>query len=297
MTDPVTISIDMEKACAECGEKGSLGSGICMRCATNALDGTIPLKSAEAKAVRRHLSGQGPLARASALARSEATKQGELEGMDQPPEPPARMVARVSAIAVKLVYPFIAKNDVRYYLCGVNIRPLEDGAVMLTATDGHRYIVIRDPNGFTEAEITVRVDKDGLKHASEAGSTFDVMSNGKAMILGKVAQDLFLQPGKSVIDEADAYPRIERVANVTGYREGITGSINPRYLTDALEAGTGFGSVRFYTRDDSDTALMFVYGGIGELECFGGIMRLRDQLNELPKWFPKPKEPGTLHDV
>ncbi len=296
MTEPVVvIKPDMTKACAECGDMGALGSGVCLKCASSVMDADVVLKSPQAQALRRALNRTANSVR-DRMAAANRT-QGSLEGMDPPPVEPPHMIARVTALAVKLVFPFIAKNDVRYYLCGVNIRPLEDGAAMLTATDGHRYIVIRDPNGWTEEEITVTVQKDGMKHATEAGATFDVMSDGKAMILGKVAQDLFIQPGKSVIDEADSYPRIERVASVQGYTEGISGAVNPRYLADALEAGAGFGSVRFYTRPDSDTALMFVYGGIGELECFGGIMRLRDQLDALPAWFPRPTEPSSLSDV
>jgi hypothetical protein len=36
---------------------------------------------------------------------------------------------------------------------------------MVVATDGHRYVVVRDPNGFAERKITVMVDKDAQKHA------------------------------------------------------------------------------------------------------------------------------------
>ncbi|MFD2271790.1 hypothetical protein ACFS07_13160 [Undibacterium arcticum] len=60
------------------------------------------------------------------------------------------LIARISAVAVKLVFPFVAQQDIRYYLNGINIRPLEDGTVMVVATDGHRYIVVRDPHGFAE---------------------------------------------------------------------------------------------------------------------------------------------------
>ena len=208
---------------------------------------------------------------------------------------PAHLIARVSAIAVKLVYPFIARNDVRHYLNGINIRPLEDGSTMVVACSGHRYIVVRDPSGFAESEIIVSISKDALKHATSAKHTLDVMSNGSAMFSDQVAQPLFIQPGNSLI-EAE-FPRIERVATLAGYKEGIVGAINPKFLYDALEIGKTFGdSIRFFTRD-AESPLTFVLGGLGDLECFGGIMKLRDSMATLPDWLPAPGEVNSLADL
>lgn len=228
----------------------------------------------------------------------DGSRQGELDGTSTTTivvnEAP-HMIARVSALAVKRVFPFIAKDDIRYYLNGANIRPLEDDkGVMIVATDGHRYVVIRDPEGFAEKEIIVAVQKDGLKHAGNPKHTFDVMSDGKAMILDEVATQLFVQPGRSLLD--GDYPRIENVASAIGYKEGISGAMNPQYIADALEIGEQFGSIRFFTRDQ-DSPVCFVCGGIGELECFGGVMKLRDSFESLPAWFPQPKPAETLAEV
>lgn len=208
---------------------------------------------------------------------------------------PAHLIARVSAIAVKLVYPFIARNDVRHYLNGINIRPLEDGSTMVVACSGHRYIVVRDPSGFAESEIIVSISKDALKHATSAKHTLDVMSNGSAMFSDQVAQPLFIQPGNSLI--VAEFPRIERVATLAGYKEGIVGAINPKFLYDALEIGKTFGdSIRFFTRD-AESPLTFALGGLGDLECFGGIMKLRDSMATLPDWLPLPGEVNSLADL
>lgn len=221
-------------------------------------------------------------------------EQAAIDGIPDEADSP-HMIVRINAIAVKLVYPFAAQNDVRYYLNGINIRPLADDSVMLVATDGHRYIVVRDPNGYAEREVIVRFDKDALKHAGNAKHTLDVMSNGSAMISDGGAQALFIQPGNSLID-AD-FPRIERVASTIGYKEGISGAVNPSYLNDALAIGKAFGgSIRFFTRDN-DSPLTFVLGGLGDLECFGGIMKLKDSFDALPKWFPLPGEVETLADI
>lgn len=223
------------------------------------------------------------------------TEQLALDQIDDAKSADVHMIVRINAIAVKLVYPFMAQNDIRHYLNGINIRPLGDGSVMIVATDGHRYIVVRDPAGYAEKEVIVSICKDALKHLGNAKHTFDVMSNGEAMVLDGVAQPLFIQPGNS-INEGD-FPRIERVASISGYKEGISGEINPRYLLSALEIGKQFGnSIRFFNRDN-DSPLNFVISGLGELECFGGIMKLRDVYSSLPSWFPHPSDPETLADI
>lgn len=222
-------------------------------------------------------------------------EQSSLEGMADDDQGPGHLIARVSAAAIKLVFPFAATQDIRFYLNGVNIRPLADGSVMVVASDGHRIIVVRDPNGYAEREVIVRVDKDALKHASNAKHTLDVMSNGAAMFSGEVAQPLFIQPGNSLIE--GAFPRVERIITTVGYREGIAGPVNPAYLTDALAVAKSFGnSVRFFTRD-ADSPLNFVLGGLGDLECFGGIMKLRDNFDVLPGWFPLPTAPENLGEI
>lgn len=220
--------------------------------------------------------------------------QPQLEGI--PPPAPSKLIARFSALAVKTVYPFMAKRDIRYYLNGINVRPLAGGGVMLVATDGHRFIVMRDPDGRTEAPIVVRVDKDGLKHAEVPGGTFDVMENGEAKIVDEHGKELFIQPGQSIIDEAGSFPRIENVVTLAGYAEGITGSVNPAYLSAALEIGDVFGGVRFFTRDP-DSPLLFVFTGLAALECFGGVMKMHDSFESLPAWFPLRTAPTTLGDV
>lgn len=226
---------------------------------------------------------------------STAPEQLALDGAADVVEQSVHMIARINAVAVKLVYPFVAQQDIRFYLNGINIRPLDDGSVMVVATDGHRYIVVRDPNGYAENEIIVGVSKDALKHTTNGKHTLDVMSNGAAQISGEVAQPLFIQPGNSLIEAV--FPRIERVASAIGYKEGISGAVNPRYLHDALAIGKSFGeSIRFFTRDN-DSPLTFVLGGIGELECFGGIMKMRESFESLPAWFPTPGEIDTLADI
>jgi len=48
-----TITINMDKECAECGKGGAADSGICLHCTSRAITGRV-MKSQEAKAVQQH---------------------------------------------------------------------------------------------------------------------------------------------------------------------------------------------------------------------------------------------------
>lgn len=48
----VVLTVDMDKRCAECGKPGATGSGLCLKCATKALDPDARMKSPEGQAVR-----------------------------------------------------------------------------------------------------------------------------------------------------------------------------------------------------------------------------------------------------
>lgn len=206
-----------------------------------------------------------------------------LSGADDAKDAP-RLIARVSSIAVKAAFPFIAADEIRLYLCGVNIRPLESGGVVVIATDGHRFLMVRDPGGYAEEEIIARVSKDGIKHAG-VGVTFDVMSNGSASLNDETVSAVFIQPGRSLVE--GKFPRIESVIDKTGYKEGISGAVNANYLADALKIKTGANApaIRFFTKNE-DSPLLFILSGIGEIEVVGGIMKMRDTIQWLPSWIP-----------
>jgi hypothetical protein len=208
---------------------------------------------------------------------------GEMAGVSPDPY----MIAQINSMAVKIVSPFIAKSDIRYYLNGINLRPLEAGGVMVSASDGHRLIVVRDPTGYVDHEITVTVHKDGLKHAAADGQ-FVVMSDGAAWFQNAVATETFIQPGNSVID--GRYPRFEAVLVMAGFEEGIRGPVNPEFLRAALAIDTGSRppSIRFWTKNDDLTPLIFMCDQVAGMEVVGAIMKMREVSDRLPVWIPRP---------
>ena len=68
-------------------------------------------------------------------------------------------------------------NDVRFYLKGVCIKPIDTGGVAIIATDGHRCVFYFDPEGFVEDEIIIStLEEDGIdffRQARKAPKVFD----------------------------------------------------------------------------------------------------------------------------
>ena len=54
----VTITIDMDKPCAECHRGGAVESGICLACTLKAMRTTPRLRSAIGRAIQNRFSGE-----------------------------------------------------------------------------------------------------------------------------------------------------------------------------------------------------------------------------------------------
>ena len=67
---------------------------------------------------------------------------------------------------------FASKDTCRYYLNGVLIEPDPLGGVFIVATDGHRMVVFRDPEGMTDKPHILPVSKrlfNACKFSAKAG--------------------------------------------------------------------------------------------------------------------------------
>ena len=202
------------------------------------------------------------------------------------------MVVQINALVPKIVWPFMAKNDVRLYMNGLNLRPLGDDGAMIVASDGRRVVVVRDPDGFVGRELTVSFHKDGLKHCTDRHQ-FVVMSDGTSWIQDEAGAPLFIQPGNVRID--GDYPRVEHVLRFDGYREGIFGDVNPVYLREAVQIQSGSESqaIRFWSRPDNESPLLFTIDQVNGIETCGAIAKMRQTAGALPSWIPEP-DPFSL---
>ena len=71
-------------------------------------------------------------------------------------------LATVNAHALAAAGTCQAKDDVRYYLNGILVSPIKTGGVHIVATNGHRMIVITDPDGTCEKPIIITFEPAAL---------------------------------------------------------------------------------------------------------------------------------------
>jgi hypothetical protein len=74
----------------------------------------------------------------------------DTEIIEETPEaaPQRRSIAVVRPFVMEAMAIIMSTEETRYYLNGVFIAPHQDGGIVLTATDGHLLVVMRDAHGF-----------------------------------------------------------------------------------------------------------------------------------------------------
>jgi len=119
--------------------------------------------------------------------------------------------ARFEARHVAHLVPFMARNDIRYYLCGLCIEKAEQGGVYVIATDGHSMAVVYDATGTIEGaeSVVFSVSTEMIAAAKKAkalgGIPQQVLLTGQRV---RIAIDFdcgregeaFIQPGNSLVE-------------------------------------------------------------------------------------------------
>lgn len=126
------------------------------------------------------------------------------------PAPVSHDKLRVSAKLVALVTPFMASNDIRYYLNGISIRAHPDGGAVICATNGHAMAVVHDKAGVCENDVILRIDSR-TKAALKAHSSIErelVLLHGRVAVVSGGAE-ISLQPGEPLIE--GLFPQYQKV--------------------------------------------------------------------------------------
>lgn len=123
----------------------------------------------------------------------------------------AQIRARFEAKHVARLAPFMARDDIRYYLCGLCIEKAEQGGVYLITSDGHSMAVVYDATGTLEGadRVVIAMSNDLIAAAKRAkpiaGLTQQVLLTGKRV---RIALDFectgsgesFVQAGDSLVE-------------------------------------------------------------------------------------------------
>jgi len=180
--------------------------------------------------------------------------------------------------ALRAVLIAVSTEETRYYLNGINLEFTPDGVVM-TATDGHRMIVLRQPYGehaATAAHASVIVPRDlvaKLKIKLKTLDTTDLTIGDDGKLLFEHAGESF---GGSRVD--GTFPDYRRV--VPQDLDGKPAQYDPIYLADFAKARKELGG-------DRTTSPVVRYNGLNPavvdfaygtgFQAVGVLMPIRDR--------------------
>lgn len=195
------------------------------------------------------------------------------------------MKAKFSAHFLRWLHPYMADNDIRYYLNGFKIEP-HAGGVLLIATNGHRLLVCFDSEGDCSGEMIVRRPPSTMitKCPTECVSVKEVVVDENRLILRHQHEgEIYVAPGKAIIE--GHYPDWRRLIKSTDRSDmrPVAAAVQSQYLA---ELGMGMRSPRWgcsvrlmsYKSDGEGGAIIVEFIGKPAL---GIIMPMRDGLNEI----------------
>ncbi len=174
---------------------------------------------------------------------------------------------KFKASYLPLLAAHMATKDVRYYLNGVYIEPLQgNNGVVLVATDGHRMAVIHDPTGEADKPQIFKVSTQLVSAAKKRRTKLGMMDRrvsyqdgGRITCTYETGEEVYIQPGFLPIIEGK-YPDWRRVFPKRTRRGAGTAIVNGGYVSVAsdhlaalaqLEVGRGFPAVEFWHNDDN----------------------------------------------
>jgi hypothetical protein len=151
---------------------------------------------------------------------------------------------KLTAKLLPIITPFMAKNDIRYYLNAINVRPHKDGGAVICATNGHVLGAIYDPDAVCEEEVILRFD-GRMQQACAAGLKDDrqvVMIGERLAIIESGGAEVCIQAGRPDIEAT--YPRYERVIpKQETLQPGLVGTYGEAVLSLCQKAAVAAGKI------------------------------------------------------
>jgi hypothetical protein len=201
---------------------------------------------------------------------------------------------------LKMLYPFMAQRDIRYYLNAIHIEPHADGGAILCATNGHMMLIIRDVEAVCTEQQTFKLNRDALRYcAPMRGSLIKPMVYINPITERLTISDIeekYIQPGKCLSAlPVSGYPKYEKVIpKFSALKPGFVDSVNSRYIHQVVQLAFDkkhrFEGVRFWqTGKNSAIAVEFPQHS----EIIGIIMPMHGDSNPLVSWIknfaPRPE--------
>lgn len=203
------------------------------------------------------------------------------------------MKLNISARLVAAICTFKAECDIRYYLNGVYVEPIEGGGALIIATNGHVMGIWRDMTGIVERPAILRMDKRLEVACKGSDQKRLTIIDDRLVVLtmtGEVSSETYVQnrfssaPGSWEV--SGKFPDWKRVAPTDTGGRMLHDSMNASYvglMSRAIRVGTGekFAGISFL-QPGTNSAVAVIAAGVSEF--FGIIMPFRDGATAYPKW-------------
>lgn len=165
----------------------------------------------------------------------------------------AKDIVKVDAALVAQALQFIAKDDIRYYLNGICIRPnaLGEGVVVL-ASDGHVAAALFDEIGRAEREVILPIPANVRTKLLRGGHVLHD-ARGFTWITDDEHAVLWVSPTLAI--ESKPFPNVLEVAGpLAEYDTGLIGTFNPKLLDkiNKCQPKRKYPQSRFWTRRTKD---------------------------------------------
>lgn len=214
---------------------------------------------------------------------------------------------KLTANLIGTVAPFIAVNDIRYYLRGISVRPHASGGAVICATNGHALGAIYDAAAVCEAEVIIHIDTQTLAACAAKSPVkrhLVIIHNRLAVVDAKGAE-ICIQAGNPVIEGkfpnyANVIPAADKLT------PGLAGSFNRAYLRQGDLAAQACGKAAGHSK--AVGVQFFSVGGDPNLttiirvpvmpDFIAALMPMRDDvLAPVPAWVGLTAPSDDLKDM
>lgn len=194
------------------------------------------------------------------------------------------------------IAPFRAEMDVRYYLNGVFVEPIEGGGCLLVATDGHMLAAMRSKESRADKPRILNIDNRFERALREHGGlgeekTIKVADEKSRAVVSSKIREYYIQPDKPFID--GKFPDWRKVLfPLDILKRGNPSTIASKYLATLQRAlpkelrdrcsGVSFW---YNDRETDGSAVVCRYDSFPELIVM--IMPVREgPMAKWPDWYP-----------
>lgn len=223
------------------------------------------------------------------------------------------MKLKLPAPAIAFLAPFIAQKDIRYYLNGLNVRPLsaeEGGGVLLAATDGRIAGLWHAENATCERMATLHITPETVEACRKNSAVRHItITNDRLAVIEQVGNkppvEIYIQPSNTWADALNTAMKPWEVAGAADHPankrllevlhgecdRGPTSQIDSTHIkaiTKAFRAGSHMGMPPIYMRQETHTGPVLVLSEYVP-HAAAAVMPMHDGGLKRPTWIDRLK--------